>query len=299
MVDLVNVGGGENWDASFTGGGPAESTSQIVKAIQSDDAFSAVANGVVLGLDLLDVLESPIKTLATSVIGWLLEHISFLDSFLDYTTGDPGAIESAVNALNTAATELDKLAAAHIEALTQVPTYVEGGSESATAFVERVMPRAEDIKAQSIACVGLASGMTVDGVLVSTCRGVIRDELANLVLKAITRATAAAAAAPYTGGGSVVAAVYDTVVEGAQTAAELGTVLAKVGVKMSAMSGKLGELVDALDKSVARNVLTSSAKGADMSEARPDLTETDRATSRRGPATPNRPWRVAGTLDDG
>ena len=258
-----------------------------------------MANGVVLGLDLLDVLESPIKTLATSVIGWLLEHISFLDSFLDYTTGDPGAIESAVNALNTAATELDKLAAAHIEALTQVPTYVEGGSESATAFVERVMPRAEDIKAQSIACVGLASGMTVDGVLVSTCRGVIRDELANLVLKAITRATAAAAAAPYTGGGSVVAAVYDTVVEGAQTAAELGTVLAKVGVKMSAMSGKLGELVDALDKSVARNVLTSSAKGADMSEARPDLTETDRATSRREPATPNRPWRVAGTLDDG
>ena len=307
MVELVNVGNGENWDASFTGGGPAESASQLVKAIQSDDAFSAVANGFVLGLDLLGALESPIETLATSVIGWLLEHISFLDRFLDYTTGDPIAIENAVNALNTAATELDKLAAAHINALSQVPTYVDGGSGSFNAFFERVMPRAEDIKTQSLACAGLSSGMAIDGILVSTCRGIIRDSLANLVLKAITRGTAALAAAPYTGGGSVVAAIYDTALEAAQTAAELGEVLSKVGVKLSAMSGKLELLVDALDTPLARNFLTSSAKGADMSEARPELTEADRAKARHEPTeqpgqahhTPNGPWRAQGTLDDG
>jgi hypothetical protein len=303
VVDLVNVGGGENWDASFAGGGPAESASQLVKAIEGHDAFSMAANGVALGFDLLGVIESPIRTLATSVIGWLLEHISFLDSFLDYTTGDPIAIEAAVKALNAAATDLDELAAEHINALSQVPTYAEGGSGSFNAFFERVMPRAEDIKAQSLACAGLSSGMTVDGIMVSTCRGVIRDALANVVLRAIVKGTAALAAAPYTGGGSMATAIYDIALDAARTAKELGDVLSRVGVDLADMSGKLERLVDVLGTSVAKNYLTSSAKGADMSEARPELTAADEAKARRQQAeesaTPAFPWRVQGTLDDG
>src|SRR5262249_15847468 len=150
-------GDGDNWDVSFAGGGPLDSVSQVVKSIQSEDGFSIAVNVTVAVGDLLGVLESPLEAVAGSVIGWLIEHVKFLHAFLDITAGAPVAVEAAVGTLQRAAKELDKLAGEHIDALSQVPTYSEGGSGSFNAFLDAVMPRAEDIKARSVACTGQAN----------------------------------------------------------------------------------------------------------------------------------------------
>ena len=306
MADIVNVGGGENWDASFSGGGPAESASQMVKAITQDAPASAVANGVVLGLDLLGALKSPFETLAASVVGWLLEHVSFLDSFLDLTTGDPGAINDAVNALNKAAVDLDELAKEHAGSLSEVPTYVAGGSGSFNAFADRVLPRAEDIETRAIACVGLANAMAIDGAVVAALRGVIRDSLAQLVIKIIQWGSAAIAAAPYTGGASMGTLLADVSIESAHTARELCTELADVGVDLAEMAGKVGTLVDRLDNLAVKNVISAGGMGIDSAAASPELTADQAIADRRAadqpapkpPATPGPPWMVRGTLDD-
>jgi hypothetical protein len=297
---MVNVGGGENWDTSYAGGGPVESVSQVVKSIMNQDGISIGANSVVLGMDLLGALESPFRTIAGSVVGWLIEHVKFMDDFLDVTAGDPAAVEAAVGALNDAAGKLDRLAADHVNALSEVPTYVEGGSGSFNAFFGTVMPRAEDIKARSLACVGQAGCVTLAGSMVSATRSTIRDALTELVLVMFERGAQALAMASYTGGASIGLAIQDVVLRAVHTASELSEELGKLAKKLLDVSWKLNSLQTVLE-GAAKNTLNSFAKGADTMAKAPEFTEYDKAAaSRRQPEPqPGFPWRVQGTLDDG
>jgi hypothetical protein len=299
--NLVNVGG-DDWDASYAGGGPADSVAQIVRSIEQDDAFSLVANGVTLGLDMLGVLESPIKALAGSVVSWLMEHIGFLDWFLDVTAGDPQVVEDAVETWRQAARDLDQLAADHADSLSDVPTYVAGGSGSFNAFFETVLPRAEDIKARGLACAGQASALTVDAAIVSTLRGTIRDLIAEFVLWLIKTMAKYFALAPYTGGASLAWAAYESYLEASKVAHELIERLAQVSRRLAVVSRELDGIRQALEI-LAKNVLTSGAKGAYLSTQDPELSKADQAVARRDPPPappPSTPrWRVQGTLDDG
>jgi hypothetical protein len=303
LTDMVNVGGGDNWDASFAGSGPLDSVAQVVKSIQSNDGLSIGVNGAVAALDLLGALESPFKTIAGSAVGWLIEHVLFLDWFLDHTAGDPVALEAAVGTLQNAAKELDTLAGEHLDALSQVPTYVEGGSGSFNAFFGTVAPRAQAIKARSMACVGQSSGMMLAAGTVSATRGIIRDALAEFVLFLFERGAEALAAAPYTGGASIGLAVQDVALRAVHTATDLADELGRLTQKLIKVSLDLGTLQEAV-LLVGRNVLPALAKTADMSAEAPEYHEADEAKARREPpepppaTKPSFPWRVQGTLDE-
>jgi hypothetical protein len=301
---VVNVSGGENWDSSYAGAGPVDSVAQVVRAIENDDMFSMATSTAVAGLDLLGVLESPMKSIAGSVVGWLLEHIGYLDGFLDYTAGDPDAIGDAVKALQKASAELDAFAAEHYDSLSQVAHYQQGGSTSYQAFHDTLMPRADEIKAHSLACRGQASSVAVAGMVVSFTRGMIRDALTELVLFAIEEGMKAVAAAPYTGGYSIIWATYDVGYRAVLTAQDLSAELTKLTQKLVKVSRDMTALKQALEI-YAKNALPSVARAADQSAEHPDLTKADEAKARHEqpeptPATrPTIPWRVQGTLDDG
>jgi hypothetical protein len=303
MTSFVNVGGGDNWDVSFAGGGPLDSVSQVVKSIQGNDGFSMVANGAVVGLDLLDTLQSPLEAIAGSAIGWLLEHVVYLDWFLDRTAGDPVAVEATVTALQNAAKELDKLAGEHIDALSQVPTYAEGDSGSFNAFFGTVMPRAEDIKARSMACIGQSECMMLAAAAVAATRGIIRDTLTELAVWLIELAVKAIAAAPYTEGASVAWAIYDGSRRAARTAIDLSKELKELAQKLVKVAEEMGKLKQAV-LILAKNAYPAMAKTADMSAKAPEYHQSDEAKARREPpepppsTTPNFPWRVQGTLDE-
>lgn len=301
MTSMVNVGGGDNWDVSFAGGGPLDSVSQVVKSIQSEDGISIGANAAVVALDLLGTLESPFKTIAGSAVGWLIEHVKFLDGFLDVTAGDPVAVEAAVGTLQNAAKELDALAGSHIDALSQVPTYAEGGSGSFNAFFGTVMPRAEDIKARSVACEGQASCMLLAAAAVSATRGVIRDMIVEFILYLFEKGAEALALAPYTSGGSIVLAIENVVLRAVHTASDLADELGRLAQKLVKVSRDLSRLQEAVEI-VAKNVVPATAKAADMSMEVPEHHQADEAKARREPppsTTPTFPWRVQGTLDEG
>ncbi len=87
---FTGVGGEQDWDQSYAGAGVADGAAQIVKSIQDGDWLSAGASVATASIDVLGFIDNPVKAVGTTVVGWLIEHISFLDWYLDHTVGDQG-----------------------------------------------------------------------------------------------------------------------------------------------------------------------------------------------------------------
>ena len=314
-----------NWDQSYAGAGLAESAAQIVKSIQDGDGWSIAANTGVAALDVLGVISDPVKALGTSAIGWLMEHIGFLDWFLDRTTGDPNAVQEATDTFFRAAQDLDGIAAEQLEAYgIDMAEFRAGGSPSAVAFEKTVGPRGDGLKTLSLQCLGLGSTMNGAGMLVAACRGMMRDLLAEFVWWVFRKAAIAIAAAPYTCGGSLSAFLIDTVIAAAKKARDLAAMLTELAGKLGGLFAKMRHLAGLLDSpairaaavAVERNLAPAVGKAADddieptaAAEAEqrvadyrppgpieitvPGVTE----QKKQGPGLPST-WRASGTLDE-
>lgn len=262
-MTLPNIAGGQNWDQSFAGSGPLDDATQIAKTISDGDWSSAFANVVALRTDLLDAFENPTKAIGTSVIGWLLEHISFLDAFLDKTAGDANAVQAAYQEFYKAAQKVDGIAADQIMAFgTRIDTYRRGVSPSAQEFEMRVRPRGEQLKTLSVQCYGLGEAMNKAGVVVATCRGVMRDLLAEFTWWVFQKAQLALALAPYTAGGSLATLATETCISGARLAKELAGKLGALAKDLVELRSLVAELFkDTVFPIVATNAFPSVAKG--------------------------------------
>lgn len=330
---VVGVGGGENWDQSYAGAGVADGAAQIIKSIQDGDWASASVNALTASIDVLGFIDNPVKAIGTSVIGWLLEHISFLDWYLDHTVGDPQAVQSAAESFYRAAQELDKVAAEQIRSFsTGVNTYRQGGSKSAQEFESRVGPRGDELRTLSLQCLGLGHAMNDAGMIVATCRGLMRDLLTEFTWWVIKKATIALAAAPYTAGGSLAALLTDTVTFAARTATKLADKLTEMTHALGGLFKMLRQLAGLLDPSAKVNTLVAMTKNfapsaakawddrvslsaADDAEEQVAAQEAERAASQRKTEqtgqpqfAPNPPptrhgpglgarWTTSGTLD--
>jgi hypothetical protein len=329
---FTNVTGGNDWDQSFAGAGVVDGAAQIVKSIQDGDGLSIGGNVVAASMDVLAFFENPVKSLGTTAIGWLIEHLTFLDSFLDQTAGDPQAVQNASETFFQAAKDLDRVAAEQITAFgTGMETYRTGASPSALAFESRVRPRGDELKTLSLQCLGLGDAMNTAAMMVSTCRGIIRDLLTEFTWWVFKKGTLALAAAPYTGGGSLAYLLTDTCIAGAKMAKNFADKLATLVKDLGRLSGFLRELAGILSStevrafafSVAKNYLPSATKtvddgvsltAADAAEHRVAEKEAAERTSKQGlpefeaPIPPGEKpkqepglgakWTTSGTLDE-
>jgi len=242
---FTNFGGGQNWDQNLTGAGVLDGMAQTVKSIQSHDGVSIGANFVSAGIDVLGFIENPVKALGATAIGWVIEHLTVLDAFLDQTVGDPGAVQNAAETFYRAAQALDGVAGDQIRSFgIDVHTYRSGQSPSAVAFEERIGPRGDALKALSLQCQGLGEAMNTAGLLVATCRGIMRDILIEFAYWVFKKGVIALAAAPETGGGSVAAFLTDTCLFGARTAKKLADKLGGLAKDLKKLDGDLAKLWD-------------------------------------------------------
>jgi hypothetical protein len=327
MTSFVGISGGKDWDQSYAGAGVVDSAAQIVKSIQDGDGLSIGANMGAAAIDALGFVENPIKAIGTTAIGWLLEHISFLDWFLDHTAGDPQQVQNAAETFFQAAQDLDGVAADQIRAYgPDVPTYREGGSPSAQEFETRVAPRGAELKTLSLQCLGLGETMNAAGMLVATTRGVIRDLLTEFAWWVVKKGTIALAAAPYTGGGSLAALLTDTTIVAAKLAKKFADKLGTLAKDLDGLFGKLQALTKVLGEptrralgiGLAKNLAPSIAKGIDdhVTPSAADAAEQQVAEHEANEAKPppfeslNPPgprlqgpglgawWTTSGTLDE-
>lgn len=254
---FTNMAGGD----SLAGAGAVDGAAQIVKSIQDGDGWSTGVNAFTTSIDVLGFIENPVKSLGFTAIGWLLEHLTALDAFLDRTTGDPQAVQSAAETFYQAAQDLDGLAAEQIRSFgLDVRTYRSGGSSSAQAFEQRVSPRGDELKTLSLQCLGLGEAMNLAGVLVASCRAVIRDLLCEFTWWLIKKGTIALAAAPYTGGGSLAALLTDASITGAKLAKRLADKLGALTKDLNGLLKMLQNLSTRFDKSAMRAIATSVTK---------------------------------------
>lgn len=317
----------ENWDQQYTGAGLADSAAQIVSSIQSGDWLSSGANLGAASLDVLGFIDNPVKAIATSAIGWVWEHLAFLDGFLDWTTGDPNAVQTATATYFQAAQDLDGLAASQIRSYgLDLPTYRAGRSGSAVAFETRVGPRGDELRTLSIQGLGLGHTVNIAGMLVATCRGLMRDILTEITWWLLRKAALAVAAAPYTAGGSLTAFLTDAMITAAKAAKKLSDVLTTLARDLGGLFARLRQLAAILDSPAARvasvaalkNFVPSMAKAGDNSESlsAADDAQRDVEERTRKPAPPTFPsqqplpskpvygppsnarWSTSGTLDD-
>jgi hypothetical protein len=274
-VTFTNITGGNDWDQSFAGAGAVDTASQLVKSITDNDWLSASANLAVGVVDLLEFRANPVDALATSAIGWLIEHISFLDAFLDQTAGDPQAVQNAYQVFYQAAKDLDRVAAEQITAFgTGVDTYRQGASPSAQAFEKRVGTRGAELKTLSLRCLGLGEAMNSAALRVATCRGVFRDLLADLAWAIIQEARIALALAPYTSGGSLAALLTHTCALGARLAKDFAAKLGVLAQDLSELAHLLLRLATEVGIALWKNAPPSVAKNVHDSV---DLTAADAA----------------------
>lgn len=315
----------ENWDQQYSGAGLADSAAQIVSSIQNGDWLSSGANLGAAALDVLGFVDNPVKAIAGSAVGWLWEHLAFLDGFLDWTTGDPNAVQTAAESYFRAAQDLDGLAASQIRSYgLDVPTYRAGRSRSAVAFETRVGPRGDELRTLSLQCLGLGHAMNAAGMLVAACRGMMRDILTELTLWLFKKAVIAVAAAPYTCGGSLTALLTDAMITGAKAAKTLADQLTALARDLGGLFAKLRQLAAILDNPAARvasvaalkNFVPSMAKAGDNSESLSAADDAQRDVDERTrepapsptfpPQQPQKPvygppstarWTTSGTLD--
>jgi hypothetical protein len=221
-------------------------------------------------LQALGFMGDPMQSLATSAIGWLIEHLAPLNVALDVTTGDPAAVEQASQQFTAAATRLDGLAVEHANTLkTDLSTYfalagdaTHPMSQSATAFHGVMSQRLTELQTASAACSGTASFVTFSGALVATTRGVIRDMLAEWVWQTFKRAAAMSAAAPLTFGGSAALLVADRALSSSKLLRRFVDLLTDLAQVLKRVAGKLTEV-----SSILNRVLKSPLRSAVISNS--------------------------------
>ena len=335
MTELFTSTDGANM---ASGAGPVESITGILDSMAGGAPIAAGGQMAGLGLQALGFMDNPLQTLATSVIGWLLEHLGPLNWVLDVTTGDPAAVDDAAQRFVAAANQLDALARGHAGSLSRdLPTYFSAAtgtddvSKSARAFHGAMTARFEDLRTASATCSGIASLITLSGEVVALTRGVIRDMLAEFAWKRLERAGAMMAAAPLTFGGAAAWFLADSMLAQASAMGEMyRTLLAmlarlkEIAAKIKQVSAVLAKVLKSpLRQSVISNALAETGKAMDKivyqdrpdsaaSAEMPDLPPTpEEKAKQQPPAFPQDPpakkvygpssharWTTSGTLDE-
>ncbi|MGB3437567.1 MAG: hypothetical protein WBA97_02345 [Actinophytocola sp.] len=318
MTELfVGMGGVE----LTSGGGPAETITGIVDAAVNGGPMAVGAQTLTLGLQVLGFIDNPLQTLATSVFGWVLEHLGPLNLALDATTGDPAAVEDAAKGFVAAATQLDALARSHAGSLScDLQTYfgtatgTDDVSRSARAFHGAMTTRFEDLRTASVACSGIATLITASGLFVATTRGVIRDLLAEFAWKRLEKIAVASAAGPLTFGGAAAWLLADSLVAQATALGEIYRRLLLLVAQLKHVAGKLNELSAILTrvlKSPLRQAVINNAM-AETGKTMDKFVQQDRPGSAASAAMPPLPpqekpvygppsnarWTTSGTLDE-
>ncbi|WP_051386356.1 hypothetical protein [Actinokineospora inagensis] len=213
------------WDASGLFG---SSANLIYDGFTGDwGALSGDVLGV--GMDLLGYAMDPLGSVLSGVLGWLIEHISFLKEGLDLLAGDPDAVNAMANTWSDIAEQLQQTAEKYSGALAALDgcqgTAVAAYRASVDNFAKVVAGGADHAKSA-------ATAMTAAADVAGVVRGAIRDAITQFCSDAIIKFAAASALAPVTFGGSEAAFIADEVAEGATLAGENAAKVSKVVTKL-------------------------------------------------------------------
>ncbi len=263
----------------LTGAGPLDTGEDLVRNIalvfeegKSIDAVALGIDGVAMGFDIAGAVADPLGTLASSVVGWIIENVDFVKKPFDDLAGDPSAIEAAATTWENIAKRLAETNQAYASDFRKVAKWTGPAAE---AYRKRAGELIDGLGQSVAAAESVANKIKVAAALVAATRTLIRDLLADLAGTLIAWGIPAAAAAVPTAGASVAAFITRAITK----AVEIGGKIAQFLKKLFGALDKLSEL--------AKRAGTAMRKQSD------DLA----ALARSAPNTPHGNQRAAELVD--
>ncbi|GAA2969830.1 WXG100 family type VII secretion target [Actinokineospora diospyrosa] len=218
----------------FAGAGIADTGEDLVRGIAQPFLDGEEVNPAALGIDTaaaaVDVVgfaADPFGSLASSVVGWIIENVGFLREPFDELMGDPPAIEAAAKTWTTLAGQLTETRQTHERALAGLADW---SGPAAEAYRRQASVVITGLANSAQAAESTANQAKVAGVLVTTTRALVRDLPAEFAGPALARGIPAVP----TAGASLAA-----------FATGVGTEAIEIGTKIA---GFLKKLFGALDK---------------------------------------------------
>jgi hypothetical protein len=217
------------------GAGLASSVYDAAEAIGKGDWAGFGINMAGVGLDALGMVMDPIRGLLSAGIGWLMEHVGFLNEFLDKLAGDPGVVKASAETWQNIGIRLNDAAGFYQQSIDEVSGWTgsagDGYRAKAGEFVDMIKASASGAQATS-------GAISQAGIAVSVTRALIRDLIAEFVAFLLEKGAMALASSWFTLGGSV--------------AAFIGWATAEAGILAGKLTSKISKLVDALADLLSR-----------------------------------------------
>ncbi len=237
----------------YSGSGIAESISDLVKGIESGNWADIGLGALTTGLEALSFVVDPIGSVASNLVGFVIEHVAPLSEALDNLAGNADAVaaqartwQNVGKALATVKNDYERDITADTGAWT---------GKAGDAYRRRAADTAALIGAAAEASNGIGSAVQTAGTLVAMVRETVRDLIADLVgrlvvwaIEALTGvgllAVAAQAATAAAKWAARIAQIIKNLVRALQglipLLRRLGDLLKQIRKKMDDLSGKGG-----------------------------------------------------------
>jgi hypothetical protein len=269
----------EKSSKDWTGAGIADTGEDLYRDIalpfREGKEIDPVALGIdaaAMGFDIAGMVADPFGTIASSIVGWIIENVDFVRKPFDDLAGDPPAIEAAATTWVNIAKRLAETNQAYASDFKKVAKWT---GPAADAYRARVGELIDGLGQSVAAAESVANKIKVAAALVAATRTLIRDLLANLAGTLIAWGIPAAAAAVPTAGASVAAFITRAITK----AVEIGGKIAQFLKKLFGALDKLSEL--------------AKRAGTAMRQKSDDLA----ALARSAPNTPHGNQQAAELLD--
>lgn len=192
MSELVVEGpvrdGGWRGDADLAQlAGPVDGLVQTGDALRRGDFLEAGLDLAGTGMSALGFMSDPLAGLFSVGIGWLVDHVEPMPTWLDQLAGDPDQIEAFSATWSNVAGRLHDTADDYDGAARSASADWSG--LTTTAYVGAAQVGGQAIHGLGYGVSGVAVGMELAGAAVAYVRGLIRDTVVDLVGFALARLT--------------------------------------------------------------------------------------------------------------
>lgn len=247
-------------ELSLDGAGLLSSLHDVGTAIREQDAGGVAVTGVVAGLDTLAYVADSIGELGRAGVGWAMEHLEILRVPLDQLCGDPVQITARAEDWQRISADLGT-AAASLDGVRGTAAGWEGAAGA--GFGRTLTEHQEALRTMSTAARDVAELVLGSASMVGTERAIVRDLIADLVVRLITWLVMAGPAALATAGTALPLAIGAVVGQVADTGL---TISRRLG-QLDGMLKQSGAAMERLEDTMRTGLLPEALRGPRTAEA--------------------------------
>lgn len=217
-----------------------------IKAGLDGEGWNPIAlgiDGALIALDFLSVVANPLKGLMVSGIGWLLDHVEFLQETIHFFTGDPYEVTALAATWTQLSVEL-KQAADEYEQVTGGLTGWNG--QAADGYLNVAAEFQVSLRGAAAWAEDVSMGIAMTGVVVATVKDLVVKLISDFVTQVIMVVVPAVASATVTFGASLASAMGWFWARLASVMASIGKQIAKLMKVCGKLAGRFGKMGGAM-----------------------------------------------------